>query len=118
MSMEAYNGTEVWELVGTYMLKLLSNKYNKNDFGFYRDDGLAVLKNTSGSQSEQVKKNVQKIFKEHGLDNIIQCNMKVVNFLDVTFNLITYKPYTKPNNEIKYIYKNSNHPPLPYAFYV
>ena len=111
MSMEAYNGPEVWELVGTYMLKLLSNKYNKNDFGFYRDDGLAVLKNTSGSQSEQVKKNVQKIFKEHGLDNIIQCNMKVVNFLDVTFNLITYKPYTKPNNKIKYIYKNSNHPP-------
>ena len=47
MSMEAYNGPEVWELVGTYMLKLLSNKYNKNDFGFYRDDGLAVLKNTS-----------------------------------------------------------------------
>ena len=47
MSMGAYNGAEVWELVGTYMLKLLSNKYNKNDFGFYRDDGLAVLKNTS-----------------------------------------------------------------------
>ena len=107
MSMGAYNGAEVWELVGTYMLKLLSNKYNKNDFGFYRDDGLAVLKNTSGLQSEQVKKNVQKIFKEHGLDNIIHCNMKVANYLDVTFNLNdwTYKPYTKPNNGIKYIYK-------------
>ena len=39
--------------------------------------------------------------------------MKVVNYLDVTFNLSdgTYKPYTKPNNEIKYIHKNSNHPP-------
>ena len=39
--------------------------------------------------------------------------MKVVNYLDVTFNLNdgTYKPYTKPNNEIKYIHKNSNHPP-------
>ena len=38
--------------------------------------------------------------------------MKVVNYLDVTFNLNdrTYKPYTKPNNEIKYIHKNSNHP--------
>ena len=23
----------------------------------------------------------------------------------------TYKPYTKQNNEIKYIRKNSNHPP-------
>ena len=39
--------------------------------------------------------------------------MKIVNYLDVTFNLNdgTYKPYTKPNNEIKYIHKNSNHPP-------
>ena len=39
--------------------------------------------------------------------------MKVVNYLDVTFNLSygIYKPYTKPNNKIKYIHKNSNHPP-------
>ena len=95
------------------MLNLLSKKYNKNDFGLYRDDGLAVLKNKSGPQSEQVKKNIQKIFKEHGLDIIIQCNMKIVYYLDVTFNLNdgTYKPYTKPNNEIKYIHKNSNDPP-------
>ena len=39
--------------------------------------------------------------------------MKVVNYLDVTFNLNdeTYKTNTKPNNEIKSIHKNSNHPP-------
>ena len=37
--------------------------------------------------------------------------MKIVNYLDVTFNLNdgTYKPYTKPNNEIKYIHKDSIH---------
>ena len=74
---------------------------------------MAVLKKKSGPQSEQVKKNIQKIFKDHGLDIIIQCNMKVVNYLDVTFDLSdgTYNPYAKPNNEIKYIHKNSNHPP-------
>ena len=38
------DGAEVCELVGTYMLNLLSKKYNKNDFGLYRDDGLAILK--------------------------------------------------------------------------
>ena len=110
--MGAYDEAEVCELVGTYMLKL-SKKYSKNDFGLYRDDGLAVLKNKSGPQSEQVQKNVQKIFKEHGLDITIRCNMKIVNYLDVTFNLNdgTYKPYTKPNNEIKYIHKDSNHLP-------
>ena len=71
------------------MLSLLSKNYNKNNFGLYRDDGLAVLKNKSGPQSEQVKKNLQKIFKENGLDIIIQYNMKIVNYLDVTFNLTT-----------------------------
>ena len=56
--MRAYDGAEVCELVGIYMLNLLSKKYNKNDFGLYRDHGLAILKNKSGLQSEQVKKNI------------------------------------------------------------
>ena len=39
--------------------------------------------------------------------------MKVFDYLGVTFNLKdgAYKPYTKPYNEIKYIRRNSNHPP-------
>ena len=39
--------------------------------------------------------------------------MKVVKYLEVTFNLndATNNPYTKPNNKIKYIPKNSKHPP-------
>ena len=113
VSMGTYDEAEVCQLVGTYMLNVLSKKYNTNDFGLYRHEGLEVLKNKSGIQSKQVKKNIQKIFKKLGLDIIIQCNMKVVNYLDVIFNLNdgTYKPYTKPNNEIKCIRNNSNHPP-------
>ena len=113
VSMGAYDGAEVCELLGTYMLNVLSKKHKKNYLELYQDDGLAVLKNKSGPQSEKVKKNIQKIFKGHGLDIIIKCNMKVFSYLDVTFSLNdgTYKPYTKPNNEFKYIHKNSNHPP-------
>ena len=113
VSMCAYDGAEACELVGTYMLLLLSKKYNKNDFRIYRNDGLAILKNKSGPQSDQAKKNIQKIFKEHGLEIIIRCNRKIVNYLDVTFNLNdgTYEHYTKPNNEIKCIHKDSNPPP-------
>ena len=38
--------------------------------------------------------------------------MKLVNYLDVTLNLnnSNYKPYHKPDNEILYIHKDSNHP--------
>ena len=111
VSMGAYDGAEVCELMGTYVLNILSKKINKNGFGIYRDDGLTVLKNKSGPQSEQVKKNTQNIFKKLGLDITVQCNMEVVNYVDVTFNLSdgTYKPHTIPNSEIKYMHKNSNH---------
>ena len=36
---------------------------------------------------EKIKKSLQKVFKTNGLDVIIECDMKVVNYLDVTFKL-------------------------------
>ena len=47
-------------------------------------------------------KRLQKVFKNNGLNVIIECNMKIVNYLDVTFNLNdgTYRPYQKPDNII------------------
>ena len=56
VSMGAYDGPEVCELVNPYLLYVLSKKYSKNQFGLYRDDGLFVLKNKSGPQ---VKKNIE-----------------------------------------------------------
>ena len=39
--------------------------------------------------------------------------MKIVSYLDVSLNLnnSNYRPYHKPDNEILYIHKDSNHPP-------
>ena len=39
--------------------------------------------------------------------------MKIVNYLDVTFNLNDsfYRPYQKPDNIIQYIHVETNHPP-------
>ena len=77
VTMGAYDGLEVCELVGTYMLSLISEKYKK-DFGVYRDDGLGVEKNKSGPETEKIKKNIHKIFKENKSDIVIQCNMKIL----------------------------------------
>ena len=43
----------------------------------------------------------------------IESNLKIVNFLDVIFNLAnsTYRPYRKPNDNLLYIHTSSNHPP-------
>ena len=113
VTMGAYDGAEVCELIGTYLLYQLSEKYLKNDIGLYRDDGLAVFKNVSGPQAEQIKKHFQRIFKQNGLEIVIQCNLKIVDYLDVTLNLNdgTHKPYRKPNDITTYIHKESNHPP-------
>jgi hypothetical protein len=48
-----------------------------------------------------------------GLKITAEVNYKTVNFLDVTLNLTneSYKPRRKPNNDLLYIHKESNHPP-------
>ena len=87
VSMGAYDGAEVCELIGIFMLSLLSKHINKNHIGLYREDGLAILKNTSGPEAEKLKKKFQKLFKEKDLDIVIQCNLKITNYLDITLNL-------------------------------
>ena len=42
--MGVYDGAEVCKLVGTFLLEKISEICNKGDIGFYRDDGLAVLR--------------------------------------------------------------------------
>ena len=113
VTMGAYDGVEVCQFVRIFMLNKISEKYDKNDISLYRDDGLAVFKNISGPKSERIKQTFQSLFKKYGLEIIIECNKKVVDFLDVPFNLKdeTYKPYHKTDNKITYIHVQSNHPP-------
>ena len=66
------------------MLSLISEKYNKQDFGLYRDEGLGVVKDKSRPETEKVKKNIQKVFKGNKIYIVIKYNMKLVNYLDVT----------------------------------
>ena len=56
LTVGAYEGAEVSELVGSFLLYALSLKYNKASIGLYRDDRLAVFRNINGSHSEKIKK--------------------------------------------------------------
>ena len=112
--MGCYNGAEVCELVGSCLLKKVSNIVDKKSIGLYRDDGLAILQDLSGPQIERKRKDIIKILKTAGLNITIQAGLRIVNFLDLQFNLNngTYQPYRKPNNTPVYINKKSNHPPV------
>ena len=110
--MGAYDQPETCELVGKFMLSLLSKKFSFNSIGLYCDDGLFLFRNISGRQAEIHKKTVQKIFKSKSLQIIIKCNLKIVAYLDVTLNLNygTCRPFHKPKEETTYIHVEFDHP--------
>ena len=114
VTMGSFDGAELCELVGLYILHRLSEKYGIDTLRLYRDDGLCCYRNLTGPQSEKLKKDLIKMLKdEFELKITILTNLKHVDFLDVTFNLTdgTFQPYCKPNSEPMYISALSNHPP-------
>ena len=113
VAMGCYDGAEVCELVGVFILNQLPERCRKRDIRLYRDDGLAVFRGMSGSTVEQIRKDITKCISKHGLCITIQANLKTVNFLDLTFDLDSGKsyPYHKPNDKPLYINRLSNHPP-------
>ena len=61
----------------------------KKNTGLFRDDGLKVLRNMNARRACKMRTIIIKIFKEVGYQLEIKTNFKKVEFLDVTFNLIT-----------------------------
>ena len=61
-----YDRAEVCELVGLYVLDILTKKFGHDKISLYREGGLC-LQNLSGPESEKVKKKFCKILKEKGL---------------------------------------------------
>ena len=75
---------EVCQLVGIFTL---SHLINQNDVGLYRDDGLIVVKNLNGQQTDKLRKNIFQVFKNLKSTEI-ETNLSEADFLDVTFSLI------------------------------
>ena len=111
VTMGSWDGAEICELVGLYILVQLIQFIPKECIGLYRDDGLAAL-NMDGPTMERTRKKVVQIFKNNGLKITTDTNLKIVNFLDVTLDLENdrYKPFVKENSSTKYVHNLSNHP--------
>ena len=54
VTMGSFDGAEVCELVGIYILCSLAKLINKEDCGLHRDDRLLILRNANGQQIEQM----------------------------------------------------------------
>ena len=113
VSMGAYDGAEICELVGLYLLNDIEKKIKIRNIGLYRDDGLAAVTACPGTKMEKIRKDLVKLFKDNGLRITADTNLTSVNFLDVNFDLKTelHQPYKKPNDTTVYVHVQSNHPP-------
>ena len=117
VTMGAFDGAEVAEFVGLFILKKLSSIMNPDNFVLYREpyrvDGICAIKGTKRSVNDICKK-TEGIFNTIGLKVEIAPTgpSKSVDFLDLNLDLSTgfHGPYRKPLNKPLFIHKDSNHP--------
>ena len=110
VSMGAYDVAELYELVGLYALSILKNRLGAcSAYAGTMDSP----RRHSGSRADRARKDLIKTFGELGLKITMQTHLKLVDYLDVTFDLntSTHQPYRKPNDTPIYVNVNSNHPP-------
>ncbi|XP_033111305.1 uncharacterized protein LOC117112339 [Anneissia japonica] len=114
VTMRSFDGAEICQLVRSFVLSSLIPILGKTKVSLYRDDGLAVMNSSSPRQCDKMRKNIISIFHAFDLRITIQANIHTTNFLDVTLSLQngSFKPYSKPNNQLLYINSKSNHPPF------
>ena len=107
VSMGSFHGAEVCDLVGLYHLNHLSTIIDTESIGLYRDDGLAIIKQTSKCNICKIKKQITRKLLDIGLNITFNVGKTSTNFLDIQLNLLTddYCPYIKPNAKTIYINK-------------
>ena len=111
VTMGSFDGAEVCDLVGLYILSKLTLLIDNYHVGLYRDDGLAAIPG-SGPKVDRLRKDIFNIFKNIGLKVTIECNSKQTDFLDVYLDLKseTFRAFRKDSQLPIYINVNSNHP--------
>ena len=63
VTMGSFDGAEVCELVGLYILSKLQALLGQANIGLYRDDGLAVVQRESGRRLDNLRKEIIQMFK-------------------------------------------------------
>ena len=91
-----------------------THKHTNTHPARYVPDGglLALVKSKSARLADKTRKELRKIFELFDLKITAESNLRIVNFLDVTFDLNNgkFRPYRKANDDPLYINRYSNHP--------
>ncbi len=79
----SFDGAEICDLVGIFLLKDLAKKFGNKLVGLYRDDGLAIIQSKSARIADKVRNKMHEIFKTHGLRITAEISHQIVNSLDI-----------------------------------
>ncbi len=85
VTMGSYDGAEICELVGLFILNKLGKKFGKENIGLYRDDGLAIMKSKSARFADKTRKELHKRFEQLGLKITAEANFACSKFLRCYF---------------------------------
>ena len=104
--------SQITDLVGLYILDVLSRIVSPEQMGLYYNEGLIYIPNSNGPISSRIQKKIIRAFKFLGFKIEVSSNNKIINFLDVILNLSnnSYKLFIKTNLYPSYINVNLNHP--------
>ena len=112
VTMGAYDGAEVCELVGLYLLHRVLSLLPINTSGLYRDDGLIMIAGRGGRGLERIRKDMIALYRSEGLNITISAPSTSVDFLDVSLRSDgSFRPYRKADQITTYVHRLSNHPP-------
>ena len=79
VTMGAFDGAEVCQLIGQYMLFLLSKEIPYEQMILYRDDGLGYI-DGCGPTADRIRKKITNIFKSKNLKITTEANLKKLSF--------------------------------------
>ena len=75
VAMGSYDGAEIADLVGLFILHTLKNETSEIDIGLYRDDGLGIVHNTNGHTMDKLRKKLIAIFNRYNLKITVDTNL-------------------------------------------
>ena len=107
MPMGSFDGAEVCELVGLYLLHLLQE--TGVDLGLYKDDLLGVTR-LRGRSLEKMRQRITAIFQENGIKVIGTVGPEATDFFDIFLDLRagTYRSFVKEGHLPIYVHNQSN----------
>ena len=107
VTMETFDGAEVWKLVGLYLLNKIKALLDSSNVGLYRDDGLAVVHKANGPKVDRLREDIISLKEWRSVyHNWYEPHRdRFFRFL-LQLNIGKHFPFTKPNNTLLYIHPN------------